>query len=87
MHSRKTNSKTSSVGLQSSELPGSAEYASLIIRLWHGSGGETGGEIRDWRSEVEHIQSGGVWEYASIAELESFLERFLRQLGGAGQAD
>lgn len=35
-----------------------------------------------WRSEVEHIQSGGRWEISGLRELEQFLRDFLRQLGG-----
>jgi len=63
-------------------LPISGEYASLLIRLWHVPGGEAGIQESSWRSEVEHIQSGGQWEISSLRELERFLESFLRQLGG-----
>lgn len=64
------------------ELHASSNYASLIIRLWHVPGGEAGMQEPSWRSEVEHIQSGGHWELSSLRELERFLEIFLRQLGG-----
>ncbi len=64
------------------ELPIGAEYASLILRIWRVPGGEAGMDRTGWRSEVEHIQSGGRWELSSLRELEGFLRDFLRQLGG-----
>jgi hypothetical protein len=32
----------------------------------------------DWRSEVEHIQSGERWSFSTQAELERFLAQFLK---------
>jgi hypothetical protein len=64
------------------ELPISSEYASFLIRLWRVPGGEAGMLEPGWRSEVEHIQSGGRWEISGLRELEQFLRDFLRQLGG-----
>jgi hypothetical protein len=49
-------------------------YASLIVRLWQCE--------PDWRSEVEHIQSGGTWTFATIADLTMFLNQFLHDLEG-----
>jgi hypothetical protein len=67
------------------ELPIGSDYASLILRIWRVPGGEAGMDRNGWRSEVEHIQSGGRWELSSLRELEGFLRDFLRQLGGEGQ--
>jgi hypothetical protein len=32
----------------------------------------------DWRSEVEHIQSGERWNFSAPADLERFLAQFLK---------
>jgi hypothetical protein len=54
------------------------EYASLILRLWRLPGEQDRGAEPDWRSEVEHIQSGGHWAFSTSQELEDFLRDFLR---------
>lgn len=59
-------------------LPHQQAYASLIIRLWQVQ--KYASARPDWRSEVEHIQSGGHWEFASLVELEGFIQQFLREL-------
>jgi hypothetical protein len=57
-------------------------YSSLILRLWRTPGGEAGGDESGWCSEIEHIQSGGRWNFSTLGELERFLIDFLRQPGG-----
>jgi hypothetical protein len=54
------------------------EYASLIVRLWRLPEDQTADIKPDWRSEVEHIQSGEHWAFSSSEELEHFLSDFLR---------
>ncbi|MBN1147790.1 MAG: hypothetical protein JXA78_11085 [Anaerolineales bacterium] len=55
------------------------EYASLIIRLWRLPRNQAADVEPDWRSEVEHIQSGGHWAFPTSEELEHFLSDFLRR--------
>ncbi|HLE13258.1 MAG TPA: hypothetical protein VI776_00815 [Anaerolineales bacterium] len=61
-------------------LRASEEYVSLIVRLWREDESEAGDPPSSWRSEVEHIQSGGHWIFSTLGELESFLSDSLRQL-------
>lgn len=58
--------------------PAREEYASLIIRLWRMPEEPAADVAPDWRSEVEHIQSGGIWAFSTSQELEHFLRDFLR---------
>lgn len=60
-------------------------YACLILRMWQVDGAEQ--PAVEWRSEVEHIQSGGHWSFASLAELEQFLNRWLHDLAGGEAVD
>lgn len=41
-------------------------YMSFVVRLWCDAAGE-------WRGEVEHIQSGQRWSFASLAHTLDFL--------------
>ena len=41
-------------------------YMSFVVRLWCDAAGE-------WRGEVEHIQSGNRWSFASLAHTLDFL--------------
>jgi hypothetical protein len=47
------------------------QYASFLIRLWRSFEPE---DIvpAQWQSEVEHIQSGRCWKFATLAEMEEF---------------
>ena len=42
-------------------------YMSFVVRLWCDPAGS------EWRGEVEHIQSGNRWSFASLAHLLDFL--------------
>jgi len=66
--------------------PIDGKYDSLIVRLWRPSGGEAAGQKTGWCSEVEHIQSGGQWNFFTIGELERFLIDFLHQPDESGVA-
>ena len=48
------------------------EYASFLIRLWRQTGLDVAGNRFDWQSEVEHIQSGQTWTFASLEALMAF---------------
>jgi hypothetical protein len=53
----------------------SVEYASFLIRLWREVGAEQPSTAPDWRSEVEHIQTGDCWQFETLEELLNFLRR------------
>ena len=55
----------------------SEHYLSLIVRIWWKEK-EGRDADDDWRSEVEHIQSGERWSFSTQAELERFLAQFLK---------
>jgi len=63
-----------------SRLHLSGDYVSLIVRMWSKCGDEAGISDGGWRIEVEHIQSGGHWDFSAINELERFLIDFLGQV-------
>jgi len=44
------------------------------------SGDESGISEDGWRIELEHIQSGGHWDFSAIDELERFLIDFLEKM-------
>lgn len=48
------------------------EYASLIIRIWRKTGLDADGNPHNWQSEVEHIQTGQVWSFSTLDELQAF---------------
>lgn len=43
-------------------------YLSFVVRLWKG-------ELSDWHSEVEHIQSGAHWRFHTLDDTLAFLRR------------
>lgn len=51
------------------------EYASFLIRLWRERSPERQEPTADWRSEVEHIQSGRRWTFSTLDEMLGFLRR------------
>lgn len=53
----------------------SIEYASFLIRLWRRVGGDPLGPSADWHSEVEYIQTGERWDFATLEELFDFLRQ------------
>lgn len=57
------------------------EYVSLFLRMWQENDDQGSDNEVSWRSEVEHIQSGGSWAFSTLGELEQFLCDFLRQQG------
>ncbi len=52
-----------------------AEYASFLIRLWRERSPAPPESAADWRSEVEHIQTGRRWTFNTLDELLGFLRR------------
>lgn len=51
------------------------QYASFLVRLWRSAEPASGELTDDWRGEVEHIQSGRRWTFASATELYDLLCR------------
>jgi hypothetical protein len=54
--------------------------------MWSRNYKDAGIAEGSWRIEVEHIQSGGHWDFSTISELERFLINFLRQVSGINHA-
>lgn len=52
-----------------------SQYASFLVRLWRSGDSAPDSSNGDWQGEVEHIQSGQRWRFASLAGLN----RILRQ--------
>ena len=48
-------------------------YVSFLIRLWREEGERIGELAADWRSHIEHIQSGKHWSFDTLDELLDFL--------------
>jgi hypothetical protein len=48
-------------------------YASFLVRLWR-TIGRLDGAPDSWLGELEHIQSGRLWNFNSLHELEDFLD-------------
>ena len=59
----------------------SIQYASFLIRLWREERADPARTPIDWRSEVEHIQTGQRWEFDTLDKLLGFLRR---EAGDAG---
>ena len=57
-------------------MAASDQYASFLLRLWYEQSGETPTSSQWWHSEVQHIQSGQLWSFATIDELLDFLRRY-----------
>ncbi len=51
------------------------EYTSFLIRLWREVNPEAQAPPAEWRSEVEHIQSGQRWTFNTLDELLGFLRQ------------
>ena len=51
------------------------EYASFIVRLWCKDSPNTRETTADLHSEVEHIQTGQRWSFATLDETLSFLRQ------------
>lgn len=58
------------------------QYASFLVRLWRSADPRPNGSTGEWQGEVEHIQSGQRWQFASLGGLN----RILRQLCEAPEA-
>jgi hypothetical protein len=54
-------------------VPAMKSYVSMLIRLWREAGPDRPGAR--WQGEVEHIQSGRIWTFASLDELLAFVRR------------
>ena len=51
------------------------EYASFLVRLWRRHERSLAAQTGDWQGEVEHIQSGLSWSFATLDELLKVLGR------------
>jgi hypothetical protein len=51
-------------------------YASFLVRIWLEPSPELPETIGDWRSEVEHIQSGRRWTFNTLDALLDFLRQW-----------
>lgn len=58
------------------------QYASFLVRLWRSGEPRPNDSTGEWQGEVEHIQSGRRWQFASLAGLD----RILRQLCRVAEA-
>jgi hypothetical protein len=61
----------------------SVQYASFLIRLWREAAPDAAEVTADWRSEVEHIQTGERWTFETLDEMLRFLRRGARDPGTA----
>lgn len=52
----------------------SVEYLSYLIRLWREGETTSDAPAAEWQGEVEHIQSGEKWSFASLSEVLAFLK-------------
>jgi hypothetical protein len=50
-------------------------YVSFLIRLWRERNTESPEPTADWKSEVEHIQTGRRWTFSTLDKLLGFLRR------------
>jgi hypothetical protein len=50
-------------------------YASFMVRLWREEGSSAEVLGTDWQSEIQHIQSGRSWAFATLDELLEFLRQ------------
>lgn len=62
------------------------QYASFLVRLWRKAGPPAGDDCANWQGEVEHIQSGRRWTFASISEMVALLCQPLHAGESLGQA-
>jgi hypothetical protein len=58
-----------------------ATYISFLVRLWREPGQQTPAPPLDWQGEIECIQTGQRWTFATLEELLDFLRRWVEQLG------
>jgi len=56
-------------------VPAPVEYASFLIRIWREADVDVVASPSDWRSEVEHIQTGQRWSFDTLEDLLNFLRR------------
>jgi len=54
-------------------MPTQFQYASFLIRIWRKR--EPNGTFAELESEVEHIQSGELWIFHTLQELEAFFHQ------------
>jgi len=50
-------------------------YHSFLVRLWREPDVEQPAPAFDWQSEIEHIQSGQRWTFATLDETLGFLRQ------------
>jgi hypothetical protein len=48
-------------------------YVSLLVRMWRDEGESRPDQTSEWHSEVEHIQSGHMWQFDSLNDLIGFV--------------
>jgi hypothetical protein len=56
-------------------------HASFLVRLWRAQTADQSQQSTNWKSEVEHIQTGDRWEFDTLDQMLAFLRR---EVGGAG---
>lgn len=56
-----------------------ATYISFLVRLWREPGQQTPAPPRDWQGEIECIQTGQRWTFATLEELLGFLRSWGEQ--------
>jgi hypothetical protein len=49
------------------------------VRLWRESGQGPLAPLLDWQGEMEYIQTGQRWTFATLEELLDFLRRWIRK--------
>ena len=52
-----------------------ATYHSFLVRLWREPDVKWAALASDWQSEIEHIQSGQRWSFATLDEMLDFLRQ------------
>ena len=56
-------------------------YISFVVRMWRDKTDPSAKAGIDWRSEVEHIQSGQRWTFDTLDELLDFLRQWTEDPG------
>jgi hypothetical protein len=64
----------------------SKTYISFVVRMWRDKTDPSAEPRIDWRSEVEHIQSGQRWTFNTLDELLDFLRQWMEDPDALGPA-
>ena len=55
--------------------------AAFIVRVWCERGDGPGGDVRDWRGSIEHVESGERVFFREFASVNAFMTARLHALG------